>query len=360
MFSIKNGDVISGAFEEEGAVPQGSTVGPLLFSAFINDVGKVLDLPFFLYDDDLVFYSSGTDPEAIVKSLTVNLERLNKWCIENKLSININKTEFMWFHKSHDTKFGLVPKLFLNGLEIVRVFRFKYLGLVLDPNLTFKQHLAKVQAKVSSCLGCLYGIRKFVPPKVNQILVNAYVLSAYDYCIDIWAVQSSLELSTLQNKIYRYLYSSVYRSLFRKMSRKLCKSSRYRRKEIYPSFNQLDMSDLLLQFKILTIEERAWWTRGKNVLSYLKSPVPEFNSFYKLSSNLRSSRSIPLLEVEGCYSETFRKSVKFKSCKFWNSLPKDMTLFSDTELDGFVKLSDFKETLYDYLVEIRKSIWLSF
>jgi exonuclease III len=358
-FTIKNGDLISDPFDEDGAVPQGSTLGPLLFSAFINDVGRALDLPFFLYADDLVFYSAGCDPEAIVKSLTLNLERLNQWCIDNKLSINISKTEFMWFHKSHDTKYGLVPKVLLNGIEIIRVWKFKYLGLVLDPNLTFKLHLSKVQAKVSSCLGCLYGIRKFVPQKVNQILINAYVLSAYDYCIDIWAVQSRLELSALQNKINRYLYSSIYKPLFRKMTRKLRKSTRLSRKMNYFNANQLDMSDLLLKFKFLTIEERALWTRGKNVLSYLKSPVTEFNSFFKLSSNPHSSRSMPLLEVEGCNSETFRKSVKFKSCKFWNSLPKDMTLYSDTELDGFVKLSEFKDVLYDYLVESRKSLFLS-
>ncbi len=65
-----------------------------------------------------------------------------------------------------------------------------------------------------------------------------------------------------------------------------------------------------------------------------ESPVPEFNSFYKPSSIPRSSRSMPLFEVGGRgvipNSETFRKSVKFKSCKFWSSLPKDMSLFSDT------------------------------
>jgi hypothetical protein len=69
---------------------------------------------------------------------------------------------------------------------------------------------------------------------------------------------------------------------------------------------------------------------------------------------------MPLLELDGCNSEIFRRKVKFKSCKFWNSLPKDLTIYSDTEDDGFVKLSDFKEKIYDYLVQIRKSIWLMF
>ncbi len=57
---------------------------------------------------------------------------------------------------------------------------------------------------------------EILPPKINQRLVNAYVLSAYDYCIDIWAVKSKLEFFPLQNKINRYLYSSVYKSLLEK------------------------------------------------------------------------------------------------------------------------------------------------
>ncbi len=295
-FKVKNGEKISESFGEDGAVPQGSTLGPLLFSAFINDVGRVLDLPFILYADDLVFYAVGTDPEVIVRSLKLNLERFNQWCIQNKLCINVSKTEFMWFHKSHHTKFGFIPKLFPNGFEVVRAYKFKYLVLILDPNLSFKLHYNKVKTRVSSCIGKLYGIRKLLTLKVNQILVNAYVLSAYDYCIDIWAVQSRLELAPLQSKINRYLYSSVYQSLYRKMTRKLKYSSRNKRKLTYFSFNQLDMTELMLQFKFLTVEERACWTRAKNVLSYMKFPIMEFNSFYKFSENSRSSRSMIYLK----------------------------------------------------------------
>ncbi len=60
----------------------------------------------------------------------------------------------------------------------------------------------------------------------------------------------------------------------------------------------------------------------KNVLSSMNSQVPEFTIFYKFSSNPRSSRSRPLLNLKRCNSETVGKYAKLKSCKFWNSLPK--------------------------------------
>jgi hypothetical protein len=68
---------------------------------------------------------------------------------------------------------------------------------------------------------------------------------------------------------------------------------------------------------------------------------------------------MPLLEVECCNSETFRKPVKFKLCKVWNSLPIHDS-DSGSELDDFVTLSEFNDQLYKHIVETRKSLWFSF
>ncbi len=359
-FKIRNGDNVSSIFNEDGSVPQGSSLGPLLFSAYINDVGDVLNLSFFLYADDLIMYASGTDPVDIVNRLSENLSNLHVWCSENKLTISTNKTKFMFFHKANDTNFGVVPDLYLNGELITRVYKFKYLGVILDPCLTFMSHYDMVDSKLSSCLGKLYGIRKYLSVKVNRILVNAYVLSSYDYCIHIWAVQPKRYLQMLQDKINRYLYSSLYTSLFRKMRRKLKYKSRNNRKLLYYSRAQLDMNSLLVKFKILTVEERYAWTCGKYVLAFLKSSELDFNQFFQLSLNTRSSRSMPLLQIDSCNSETFRKSVKFRSCKIWNALPKNWIIHSDKDNELFIDLIRFKNMLYNQLVEDRNGIWLKF
>jgi hypothetical protein len=74
--------------------------------------------------DDLVLYASGTDPTAIVSTLSENLVKLNDWCTENGLTISANKTQFMFFHKANATKFGQVPELYLNSTRVERVFHF--------------------------------------------------------------------------------------------------------------------------------------------------------------------------------------------------------------------------------------------
>jgi hypothetical protein len=57
-------------------VCQGSSLGPLLFSLYINSVGSGFTSPFLLYADDLVLYDSGTDETAIINSLSLQIENL--------------------------------------------------------------------------------------------------------------------------------------------------------------------------------------------------------------------------------------------------------------------------------------------
>ena len=120
-----------------------------------------------------VMYKAGTNPTEIVQCLSDNLCNLNVWCTMNKLTINISKTVFMFFHKANDTKFGYIPDLLLNGELITRVYKFKYLGVILDPSLTFMNHYDMVNQRLSSSLGKLYGIRNYLTLKVNRIIVNA-------------------------------------------------------------------------------------------------------------------------------------------------------------------------------------------
>jgi len=82
----------------------------------------------------------------------------------------------MLFHKAGDTKFGEIPKLILEGEEIERVYTFKYLGIHLDPTLSFRPHLASVESRISQGLGRLYGIRRLLTTEISILLLKAYIL----------------------------------------------------------------------------------------------------------------------------------------------------------------------------------------
>jgi lipopolysaccharide export LptBFGC system permease protein LptF len=118
----------------------------------------------------------------------------------------------------------------------------------------------------------------------------------------------------------------------------------------------LDMDTLLRECNMLSINERVDWTRLKNVIKFKLSTVPKLNSFYLFSSNTRCSRTLPLITIESCNSETLRKSVKFKSSHVWNTLPKDWDI-QEFLVSG--DIGEFKTMVFDYLVEKRKDIWLT-
>jgi len=353
LFQIKNNNCLSTYYNEPAGIPQGSSLGPLLFVLFIDDISEVIQLPYYLYADDLVIYAKGTDVRIIVDTLNTTLADINSWCLRNRLTISSAKTEFMLFHKSHDHNIGSVPDVTLDGQPIARVYKFKYLGIFLDPGLSFMQHYSHVNTRLSIVTGKLNYVRRFLTPNLVKILVNAYVLPVYDYCIDIWAVQSLNELNFLQNKVNTFLFSSLYPSLFSKL-RRSCKKNVRRNKK--PTLRKrFDMDTLLKECNILSIAERVDWTRLKNVIHFKLSPVPKINSFFTFSSNTRSSRTLPLITMDSCNSETFRKSVKFKSSKTWNSLPKDWDI---QELLESRDLDKFKGIVFTYLVEKRKDEWL--
>jgi len=102
----------------------------------------------------------GNDPAKIVSELNLCLEGISKWCLENSMTVNTDKTEFLLFHKAHDTIIQPVPGVMVGNVKIQQSYKFKYLGLLLDCSLTFKHHFSHVQNKVSSVLGKLYSVKR--------------------------------------------------------------------------------------------------------------------------------------------------------------------------------------------------------
>jgi len=179
------------------------------------------------------------------------------------------------------------------------------------------------------------------------LLFKAFVLPLYDYCIDIWAVQSRFELDSLQKKINRFFIAVNYPSLRRKFTNKRSSSI---------VANSIDVAPLLSECKLLTIAERHQWALAKNVFAFLSSPVHCLNSFY-VKSNRTSSRNLPLLQLDRPKSNTLKNSVKSRATTYWNSLPKNWSIFSKSRL---VSQDKFNEMMFDYLEDQRSSLWSHF
>ena len=92
----------SGLREINTGIPQGSVLGPLFFSIVINDlVNSSTKFRFLMYADDTTIYFNLDDFPLVNREFEINceLEKVNTWLKLNKLSINVDKTKCMFFHK---------------------------------------------------------------------------------------------------------------------------------------------------------------------------------------------------------------------------------------------------------------------
>ena len=141
----------SGFKEIKTGVPQGSILGPLLFSIYINDLSTISNtFKFIMYADDTTIYFNTEDfpKDNLAKHITTELDKVDVWLKHNKLSLNVEKTICMTFHTCQK-KIELL-QLSIDGKPIEHVKYFKFLGILFDENLTWKCHINMVTNIVES------------------------------------------------------------------------------------------------------------------------------------------------------------------------------------------------------------------
>ena len=123
-------------------VPQGSTLGPLLFLIYINDMKsslKKLILSQFA-DDSTVTYSS-TNLKYVLETLETEFKGVLEWLAANKLIINLTKTHLMLFtNKFRQQSISIT----VNNQTINEVPEIKFLGVILDNRLTWNAHIKHI------------------------------------------------------------------------------------------------------------------------------------------------------------------------------------------------------------------------
>ena len=184
-------DVLGTLSSKEGircCVPQGSILGPLLFTLYVNDMSTVVNCDLCLYADDSMLLVSDKNVTQIEKALENEMNGISDWLQANRLSLHLGKTKSRPILFSSVRKLKKAPKMKLscNNVEIEAKSSVKYLGVVLDQDMTGKTMGGNVVRKVNSVLKFLYRKSSFLKFRNRKLLCSALLQSRFEYGYNVF------------------------------------------------------------------------------------------------------------------------------------------------------------------------------
>ena len=157
-------------------VPQGSILGPLLFLLFINDLPLHLKVMTDLYADDSTLYEINSSKEEIERKLQLAIKDLARWCKQNGMIINTEKTKVMLVTtRQRRTRVNDDLNLSLNDIQLLTISNEKVLGVQIDNNLSWGEHVRKVTKMMSTNIWLLSKVKNYLSTEYRVMYYKSYI-----------------------------------------------------------------------------------------------------------------------------------------------------------------------------------------
>ena len=157
------------------SIVQGSALGPPIFNFYTMDLDNVSDCSTIRFADDINFIIFDQDPNALIKKANEILKNLSRYMNANKLLINKTKTSYMMIKPKAPKNVKITEKLKLDDMEVGKVNSARFLGIIIDDKLNFKEQFNQLKEKVNDGVRALMCTRNILNYKAKMLLYHAAI-----------------------------------------------------------------------------------------------------------------------------------------------------------------------------------------
>ena len=266
----------SSLLTNDHGVAQGSTLGPLLFLIYINDLPHSVNCIPRLFADDTCLVFSASTPTQLSAIMNKDLDNTSKWLYLNKLTVNPSKSNALIIPPKLNKPPPTID-LSLNNSPILISNSAKYLSVTINSFLKFDKHIS-IEHKISRVVGIISKLRHFLPTNALLNVCYAFIQLHLLYGLPIWgsSFPSHLKkLTVLQNKAIKVIGGGLPRD---------------RATPFYYKLNILKLSDL---FKLEI---------GKFVYAHFNNKLPFILSgYFSLTSEVSQKNTRSTLSRTNCF-----------------------------------------------------------
>ena len=313
-------------------------LGALLFLLYINDLEEGIKSSIKFFADDTSIFSIVHDPEISAAELNHDLQLINNWAHQWKMSFNPDPNkQAVEVIFSQKRKSIYHPPIFFNNIEVKRVSEHKHLGLTLDSKLSFANHISDKIATARKGIGMIKHLSSYLPLKSRDQIFKMHVRSHLDYCDTIYHIpMQTRETSDFDStRSLNYPKSTQYQPAL----------------AVSGAWKGSSRSKLYDELAWETLHHRRSFTRLTQFYKIMTGLSPDYLRILipAMRDHLFGHHFTNVLVNIFCRTDKFKNSFFPDSISMWNEL--------GPELRGAESLSIFKKKLLKIYRPLKKSLY---